>query len=132
MSNTYERTYNKRRNGICRSRTFVPIAILAVFGYAFSGSANATGAVQAISGAEAAYFIKVDSHADYRYRKVVKHGVVYYCRRETVTGSHLVKEQVCFTEKERKKLEDESQRQLRNLQNQALDPNINPNAGPGT
>ena len=51
---------------------------------------------------------------------------------ETVTGSHLKKEETCLTEKQRQKLMEESQQQLRNLQRPAMDPQIDPNVGPGT
>ena len=122
MSNTYDRVYNKWRNGICGSRAFVPMAALAVLMYASSGPVIASGMVPAISAGDTGYFIKVDSHADYRYRKVVKNGVVYYCQREAVTGTHLKKGEICLTEEQRKKLEEESQQQLRNLQRPAEDP----------
>lgn len=132
MRNIYDSAYTKWRNGVCRSRALVPVAAIAALMCASISPVNATGAMPVTSVAEAAYFIKVASHLDYRYRKVVKNGVVYYCKRETVTGSRLERNEVCLTEKQRKKLEDESQQQLRNMQNQAQDPNITPNIGPGT
>ena len=132
MSISYDSAYKKWRSEICRSRTFVPIAAFILLMCASIGSANAADTVPAMSAVQSAYFIKVGSRGDYRYRKVVKHGTVYYCRRETTTGSHLQKEEICLTEKQREKLEEESQRELRDIQRPAQDNKSNPPMGPGT
>ena len=132
MSNIDNSTYKKWRSGICGSKAFVPITALAVLMYASIGPANAADAVPVLSAMQSAYLIKVGSHADYRYRKIKKHGVVYYCKRETVTGSHLRKDEICLTEKQREKLEEASQQDLRDLQRPAQDNKSNPPMGPGT
>lgn len=132
MSINYENANKKWRRGICRLITSVPIAGLTVLMFASIGPANAADTVPAGLSTQAAHFIKVGSRADYRYRKVVKHGVVYYCKRETVTGSRLQRNEICLTEKQREMMEDASQQDLRNLQRPAQDNKSNPPMGPGT
>ena len=132
MSITYDSVYKKWQSEICRSRVFVPIAAFTLLMFASIGPANAADAVPVISAVQAAYFIKVGSRGDYRYRKIVKHGTVYYCKRDTVTGSHLQKEEICLTEKQREKMEEASQQDLRDLQRPAQDNKSNPPMGPGT
>ena len=132
MSITYDSAYKKWRSEICRSRAFVTITAFTGLMFASIGPANAADAVPAFTAVQAAYFIKVGSHGDYRYRKIKKNGTVYYCRRETVTGSHLRKDEICFTEKQREAMEEASQQDLRDLQRPSQDNKSNPPTGPGT
>jgi len=53
------------------------------------------------------------------YRRVVRNGEEYFCKREGVTGSRVASTEVCLTQAEMQTIRERSQDDLRDMQNPA-------------
>lgn len=65
------------------------------------------------------------------YRRVVKNGKVYFCSRDSVTGSRVSTTVRCLTKDDIERIQQSSQDYTRDVQSPPLDP-YEPNMGPGT
>ena len=131
MKSIKDSVNDKWRNRRLTSKVFVLIAASALVTSASCESVMAAGTIPAPSAAETQSFIKVASHNDYKYRRVVKNGVEYFCQKEAVTGTHLQRNDICYTKEQMKKMEEASQAATRDMQKPAYDGTAQ-NNGAGT
>jgi len=119
MSSTQPRTYNMSRNRLVKSRFFVLAAVVA---FAVCVAKGPAGAAESTA-AEPAKENK--SKINHDYRRVVKNGKEFFCRREAVTGSRMQKTEICLTQSQMDDLQEHGQEYLRNAQNPGqLPPNV--------
>ena len=126
MSSTQPRAFDIWRNRLVKSRFFVLAAVVAFAVCVAKGPAGAAETTAAESAKEK------KSSIDRSYRRVVKNGKEFFCRREAVTGSRMQKTDICLTQEQMKDLQEHSQEYLRSAQNPAQSPNAAPPGGAGT